>query len=950
MQTIRQLAGMGQKTAVYALCATLLLTLTTTTHSLAQSSSTGFSISDVTQGIPFRNVGPDIFSGRVVDLAVNPKMPTNFIVAFATSGLWETTNNGRTFTELFKDQSTGFIGDIAVDWDRKHLWVGTGENNSSRSSYAGDGVYLSTDWGNTWRNTGLKNSHHIGRIVFSPKDPNTVLVASLGPLYTQGGERGVFRTTDYGKTWQAVLPTTNDVGAIDLIVDPNNPNVIYTSTWQRDRKAWDFREGGPESAIHKSIDGGKTWSRISTSTSGFVTGEGTGRIGLSASNMDGKTVLYAVVDNQNRRPISEKDKDKLTRTQLEEMTAKEFVTRDEKELSKQLKDLGFPLKRYPFDSLKTEIEKEQLSPKLLAEYLTDANSLMFDTPVRGAEVYRSDDDGVSWKKTHSDYLEDIYYSYGYYFGQIGVHPTNPEEVYIFGVAAIRSDDGGKTWTGINEDNMHADHHSIWINPAQDGHIILGNDGGVNISYDSGETYQRIVSPAAGQFYAVAVDNAKPYRVYGGTQDNGVWRGPSNFKPGTGWEMYGEAAYEHIYGGDGMQVEIDPRDNQTLYTGYQFGNYARIDPDGSRTRVKPQHALGERPLRFNWQTPVHLSSHQNDVVYMGSNKFHRSLNKGESFDLTSEDLTKGGRPGDVPFGTISTIDESPLRFGLLYVGTDDGLVHVSRDGGYTWEDITKGLPQDKWVTRVQASKHKLDRVYVSLNAYRNDDFTPYLYVSEDGGTTWKSITNGIPSGAINDVLEDKIQEDLLYVGTDSGIFYSYNRGASWSPMGDLPLVPVHDLVIQEREQDLVVGTHGRSIFIGDITQLRTLPDSVMQKPFFVYQPVTMKHSDSWGNSWNKWLPANTPEVKLPVFTATAGSIEVSIQDSTGQTLESFSYEAKKGLNSIPYSLTMTEKAAKRLDGKLEAADDGNFYLRPARYRIVAKQGQASAKTWFIVSED
>lgn len=940
---------MDQKSVIISICFALLSSWVLNAAQ-AQTISTGFPLADIAQGIPFKNVGPDIFSGRVVDLDVNPENPTNFIVAFATSGLWETKNNGRSFTELFAQQSTGIIGDVAVDWTRKHIWVGTGENNSSRSSYAGDGVYLSTDWGKTWTNTGLKNTQHIGRIVFSENDENTVIVAALGALYTKGGERGLFRTTDYGKTWNAVLATTEDVGAIDLISDPNDSKTFYASTWQRDRRAWNFRESGPESAIYKSSDEGKTWQRVSTKSSGFLTGEGTGRIGLSASSKDGKTTLFAVVDNQNRRPETKEDKDKLTLTDLGKMSTSDFVSRDEKQLKQQLTSLGFPLKRYPFDSIKTEIKANRLSPKLLEEYLTDANSLLFNTPVVGAEVYRSDNNGVTWTKTNTDYIDDLYYSYGYYFGQIGSHPLNPDEIYIFGVSAIRSDDGGKTWKSINEANMHADHHAIWINPQECGHVILGNDGGVNISYDYGETYNRVVSPPAAQFYAVNVDNAEPYNVYGGTQDNGVWKGPSTFKAGPGWEMYGNTSYKHIYGGDGMQVEIDPRDNKTVYTGLQFGNYARLDPDGSRTRVKPQHKLGERPLRFNWQTPVHLSIHQPDVFYIGSNKFHRSLNKGENYDISSEDLTKGGRRGDVPFGTISTLDESPLRFGYLYVGTDDGLVHVTRDGGYTWTEITEGLPQDKWVTRVQASKHTLDRVYVSLNNYRNDDFTPYLFVSENGGDSWKSISNGLPAGAINDILEDKVQPDLLYVATDMGMFYSYNRGASWSKLGNLPLVPVHDLVIQEREQDLVVGTHGRSIFIGDLSHLRSLPDSVGQKKLYAYQPAETKWKQSWGNSRSRWNPVDTPLLHLPVFTADAGMLELTVQDSSGKTMQSFSFDAQRGLNYIPYSLSITEQAAKRMDDTKEPADNGMFYLVPARYHLQVKRGSASAKTWLTITEE
>ncbi len=899
-------------------------------------------------GIAFDNIGPDIFSGRVVDLEVNPANSTHFLVAFATGGLWETTNNGRSFTELFEEASTYILGDIAVDWTRRHIWVGTGENNSSRSSYAGNGIYLSKDWGQSWDHVGLDASHHIGRILLL--DERTVLAAALGPLYAEGGQRGVYRSSDYGATWSASLATEGAVGAIDLLADPLDPATVYAATWERERKAWNFTESGPGSTIYKSTDAGETWQRAAT---GFPQGEHVGRIGLSASSAAGAVTLYAVLDNQQRRPVDPADEGKLTRLTLGDMTGDVFATLDDELLEKELKDLGFPTKKYPVDSLKREVKAGRLSPKLLADYLTDANAQLFDTPVVGAELYASTDGGQTWSKTHEDYLDDVYYSYGYYFGQVRSHPTRPEEVYIFGVPALRSLDGGATWKGINDGNVHADHHALYIDPQLDGHLIIGNDGGVNISYDYGDTYTRAASPPAGQFYAVAVDNAQPYRVYGGTQDNGVWRGPSRFDPSTSWELYGNTPYEHILGGDGMQVQVDPRDNETVYTGFQFGNYSRIDPDGKHTDVQPKHKLGERPLRFNWQTPIHLSRHNADVFYIGSNKFHRSLDQGNSYDITSEDLTKGGRPGDVPYGTLTTIHESPLRFGLLYVGTDDGMVHRSNDGGYTWTNISRGLPVDKWVSRVQASHHELDRVYLTLNGYRDDDFKAYVYLSENGGKSWRSIAAGLPMEPVNDILEDSQNPDLLYLATDGGLYYSDSRGGSWHTLGDLAPVPVHDLVIQEREEELLVGTHGKSLYIGDVALLRTLEDSVGSASLYVYTPAVVKYNERWGKSWSRWFEPDTPRVELPIFAVEPTEALLTVSDSLGRELQTKVLTLRRGLNYVDYNLTAS--AAYAEEHELEKAQNEVYYLQPGRYIVEvastsARGGAGETATSTLIVED
>ncbi|MEZ4984002.1 MAG: hypothetical protein R2795_03015 [Saprospiraceae bacterium] len=339
---------------------------------------------------------------------------------------------------------------------------------------------------------------------------------------------------------------------------------------------------------------------------------------------------------------------------------------------------------------------------------------------------------------HEGYLDEVYYSYGYYFGQIYADPSNGNKLYVLGVPVIRSDDGGATWKGINGDNVHSDHHALWINPARSGHLILGNDGGINISYDDGVNWIKCNHPPVGQFYYIAVDGASPYKVYGGLQDNGVWMGDHTYQASNGWQASGKYGYEMIMGGDGMQVAIDPRDNETIYTGFQFGNYFRLQPrTGKRQYITPSHDLGESPYRWNWQTPIHLSEHNSDILYMGSNFVHRSLNKGDDFEKISPDLTMGGIKGDVPYGTLTCLHESPMRFGLLYAGSDDGLIHVSKDGGFSWQKITTGLPADMWVSRVQASRYKEGRVYAVLNGYRWDNWNAMAFRSEDY-ETWEMI--------------------------------------------------------------------------------------------------------------------------------------------------------------------------------------------------------------------
>jgi photosystem II stability/assembly factor-like uncharacterized protein len=705
--------------------------------------------------ITFRNIGPAIMSGRVDDIEVNPDDPTEFYVAYATGGLWHTQNNGQSFTPIFDKEHVIGIGDIAVDWKTRTIWVGTGEVNSSRSSYAGIGVYKSIDNGKSWMYLGLPESQHIGKILLHPTDPNTAWVAVLGHLYSTNKDRGVYKTTDGGKNWKHTLFIDENTGTVEMDMNPSNPNEIYAANWHRIRKAWDFTEGGKSSGIHKSLDGGETWQLISGENSGFPQGEGIGRIGVAVARQD-PNIVYAIVDNYN---------------------------------------------------LKSDTFKIEAGPSA--------------AQIFGCEVYKSVNGGKNWNKTHEKPIS-IYNTFGYYFGKIFVSPVNANKIVITGVSANLSVDGGKTFTSMDKGNTHADWHAVWINPKRDSHMVTGNDGGCNITYDDGKNWFKANNPSVGQYYAINVDNEKPYNVYGGLQDNGSWYGPSTNKESIDWIDDGQYAFKRLNGGDGMQVQIDPRDHNIVYSGSQFGAYMRITKNipGSRF-LRPQPADAKEKSRFNWQTPILLSKHNPDILYMGGNVLFRSMNKGEQFERISDELTNGKKPGDVPFGTLTTISESPFKFGLIYTGSDDGVVSVSKDGGNSWSKLK--LPQTLYVSRVLASRHVESRVYVTLNGYRNDHFEAYIYRSDDYGNTWKRLGTDLPHEPVNVIREDPKSADLLYVGTDGGAYASTDGGRFFQLFTNgLPkAIPVHDIAIQDRENEIVLGTHGRSLYIGKLDAVQKM---------------------------------------------------------------------------------------------------------------------------------
>ena len=895
-----------------------------------------------------KNIGPTIMSGRVVDLAVNPKNPTEFYVAYATGGLWYTNNNGTSFSPVMDSAETVNCGSVTVDWNSGTIWVGTGEVNASRSSYAGVGVLKSSDKGKTWENLGLKESHHISRIWVNPSNLNEIVVAAVGHLYTTNKERGIYKSNDGGKSWKQTLFVADDTGIIDLAVSKTNPKIMFAASWQKDRKAWHFDGDGEKSGIYKSEDGGTTWKLITSKESGFPANEGVGRIGLALFN---ENVIYAVVDNQNKRPKA------VSKNKLQLMLAspgEDFQNIDNKELNNALKESGFS-EKYRAENIKKWVENAGTNAVL--EQLLDANKALFETEVIGCEVYKSEDSGVTWKKTNTSYIDDMYYTYGYYFANISVDESNENRVYIGGVPLLFSEDGGKSFTSISKENVHSDHHVTWINPENPNHIINGNDGGINISYDNGAHWIKCNNEAVGQLYAVNVDNQEEYHVYGGLQDNGVWFGPNDFEQNVAWHQEGNYPYKELIGGDGMQIQIDSRNPNVVFTGYQFGNYYRINlKENQFDFISPKAGKDEKPLRYNWQTPILLSSHNQDILYMGSQYLHRSMDQGKSWEKISEDLTNGPKEGNVAFGTITTISESKLLFGLLYVGTDDGKIQVSKDGGVSWQLIssseTSGLPQYLWVSRVLASTHKKERVFITLNGYRNDNFESYVFVSEDFGNTWTAISNGL-SQSVNVIVEDSVNENILYVGTDNGLFISIDKGSTWQNFSNgMPKVAVHDLKIQAKAKELIVGTHGRSIYKIDLSKVQELTKEVLAKNIHLYKVNDRTKSDRWGNKSYAWEEAKSPSQEIWYYSNADGMAKISISTETNRVIYQEQIPVKKGLNSFIYTYELAKEVAEKWNKSdkkvgIKPAENNAYYAPVGKYKLTITKDDSTATSDFEI---
>jgi photosystem II stability/assembly factor-like uncharacterized protein len=899
---------------------------------------------------PVRNIGPTVQGGRIVDIEVNLSNPHQYYLAFGSGGIFRTRNNGITFEPVFDNNDALGIGDFALSQSNPEIiYVGTGEKNSSRSTYAGSGMYKTTDGGKTWQHLGLAGTHHIGRVVIHPGDNNTVWVAAVGPLYTTSSHRGVYKTSDGGKTWKKTLFVNDSTGIIDLVVNPQNPNQLLAAAWEKDRKAWNFKESGAGSAIYRSDDGGETWAK---SVAGFPQGKQVGRIGLDVCN--GKpNIVYAILDNQGEVPQPEKPKDdgKLKSADFKNMTKEDLLKLDDKKLDEFLRDNRFPQK-YDAKKVKQEIRENKYQPKAIYDYLGgDANANLFNAKIIGAEVYRSDDFGQTWKKMNSYDLDGVFFTYGYYFAEMRVDPSNADKIYIYGVPMLKSTDGGVTWHRLDtlrgEQDIHVDHHALWINPTNGNHMLLGNDGGLYVTYDEGAYWKHINNIPAGQFYTVNVDMETPYNVYGGLQDNGVLKGSSRSEPNV------SKHWEYVGGGDGMYVAPDPRDSRLVYWGFQFGNYFRNEPGKQPVRITPRHEIGEPAYRWNWRTPLLLSRHNPDIVYMAANKVFRSLNKGDTWEVISTDLTTNKPQGDVPFSTISSLAESPVKFGLLYAGTDDGNLWVSNNGGGSWENISAGLPPGKWVSSVSPSPHHEATVFVSLNGYREDDFRTYLFMSTDQGKTWTSIKGNLPESATNVIIQDPVNADLLYCGLDNGTYITLDKGTSWHYVNGMLNVASYDMMVHPRDNELVVGTHGRSIFVADVKPLQALKNGGVNKGIVAFAGTeSLRFNERWGEKPFPWADANEPKVNFLYYVGKpAAEVGVEVYNEKNALVRTISTTGTSGFHTVSWDVKVSPPAAPATKGKGVKPSSGSGstmkYAGKGKYKIRFVNGTESSELSFEI---
>ena len=723
--------------------------------------------SELIRELGFRSIGPAVTGGRVHDVESLAADPSVIYLATASGGIWKSVNKGTTWAPIFDDQSVSTFGDLAISpSDPRILWAGTGEQNNRQSTSWGNGVYRSTDGGETWTHLGLKETRHIGRVRVHPNDPDIAYVAALGNLWAPSRERGVFKTTDGGESWTQVLFVDTLTGVVDMIMDPSDPNTLYAAAYQRLRRTWGFNGGGPGSGIYKSTDGGSSWRKLEN---GIPEGD-LGRIGLAIAATDGR-VLNATV-----------------------------------------------------------------------QHATESGT------------YRSEDGGATWEKVNSLNPRPMYYSHIY------IDPTDATRVYVLATSFYMSEDGGRNFRTMPtrptyDVGVHSDFHTLWIDPNDSRHFYLAGDAGLHETWDRGEAYIRINNLPIGQFYALGVDVREPYYIYGGMQDNHSWMGPSQTRRFTGiinddWQQIGF--------GDGMYHQPDPSDYRYVYGNSQNGGLVRLDPEtGDHLDVRPFPPDGESAYRFDWVTPSLVSQHYPSVIYFGGNRLFISRDRGVSWERT-EDLTRSinrdtldlmgvqgsdstlsKNDGTESFGEITTIAESPLDPNILWVGTDDGNVQVSRDGGSTWSEVSRnvqGVADGTYVSRVIASVTGPGVSYVTFDAHRDGDFAPYAFKTTDFGVNWTRVTRGLPAeGSVNVIREHSASPNLLFLGTEQALFVSTDAGDRWARFkSNLPTTLYDDLVIHPREDDLILGTHGRSIWIlDDVSPLARWSADVAASPAYLF---------------------------------------------------------------------------------------------------------------------
>ena len=714
---------------------------------------------DTFSGLKFRSIGPAAASGRVMSIAVNPKNKVEYYVGVASGGVWKTVNDGTTWTPVFDKEGSYSIGWVTLDPnDAAVVWVGAGESNSQRSVSYGDGIYRSDDGGKNWQNLGLKKSEHIGRVVIDPRDSKVVYVAAEGPLWGPGGDRGLYKTTDGGKNWKAVLTISENTGVADVAIDPSNPDIVYASAYQRRRHVFTLIDGGPESAIYKSTDAGVTWNKLK---SGLPTVD-MGRIGLAVSPVD-PNVVYATIEAADGK----------------------------------------------------------------------------------GGIFRSDDRGATWDRKNEFDAGAMYYA------RVVCDPKNVDRIWVMSVTLRESVDGGKTLHKVEETNHHGDNHALWIDPENTKHWLLGSDGGMEETWDDAKNWQFKANLPTVQFYDVAVDNALPfYNVCGGTQDYFSWCGPARTRNINGIM---NSDWFVTTGGDGFRSVVDPVDPNTIYAESQYGVLVRYDkPTGQELVLQPQEGKGEPPLRWNWDSPIIISPHSHTRLYFAANKLFRSDDRGDTWKAISGDLSRQTDRNKLPvmgkvwdpdavaknastsfYGNIVALAESPKKEGLIYVGTDDGLIQVTGDGGQSWTKYEKfvGVPDMTYVSRLAASQHDANVVYAAFDNHKNEDFKPYLLRSTDAGKTWTSIAGNLPeNGPVLAFAEDTVNANLLFAGTEFGAFFTVDGGQKWVQLkGGLPTIAVRDMVMQAREGDLVIATFGRGFYVlDDVSALRQIKAEALEQ--------------------------------------------------------------------------------------------------------------------------
>lgn len=714
--------------------------------------------------LAWRNIGPAVMGGRTVDIEAVEKTPWVIYAAIGPSGVWKSENNGVSWAPVFHKEATVSAGDVTIAPSNPNVvWVGSGEHTARNSVTIGDGVYKSVDAGKTWRNMGLADTRHISRIVINPGDPNIVYVAASGHLWGANPERGVYKTTDGGRTWVKSLFINNETGIADLAMDPEDPQVLYAAAWEHRRRPYHFSSGGPGSGLYKSDDAGATWRRLTKDLPEGVLG----RIGLATARSK-PGVVYALIEHAD------------------------------------------------------------------------------------GGLWRSEDRGESWKRMCDKEIYQRVNTRPFYYSRLFVDPSNDQTVYVLSTGLNVSTDGGKRFRSIGS-GIHPDHHAFWIDPANPLHLIDGNDGGIDLSYDGGRSWLPVQSMDLAEVYELGADRREPYWVYCGLQDNGSWGAPSlSFDP-TG---ISNDQWITIGGGDGFHVQPDPQDPATVYRNYQMNGLTRFDLTVSQAKtIRPVAPLGREPFRFNWNAPILLSPHDSKTVYVGGNFLFRSRNRGDAWETVGPDLTTNdpqklidsGGPISQEFSgaeshcTIVTISESPIEKGVLWCGTDDGNLQVSRDDGATWTNAARrirGLPPATWCSHVEASRFAKGTAYASFDGHRNDDYGTYLFKTTDYGATWASLRSDLPFGWVHVIREDVRNPNLLFVGAEFGAFGSWDGGRSWLNLkgANLPTVAVHDILVHPTENDLILGSHGRGVWIlDDIGFLQELSEAVLAEPVRVFAP-------------------------------------------------------------------------------------------------------------------